>query len=94
VISRAYPPSLILRAGWSGRTEAYPPVTMKPRKKLPAPPTPLGRRFHLAIDLGFRKALEMRAELAAQGLADPNAPISLEPSSGLDDYPEEELPKQ
>jgi hypothetical protein len=53
-----------------------------------------GPTRYLAMDLGFREALEKRAELAAQGLADPDAPISLGPSSNLADYPEEELPKQ
>jgi hypothetical protein len=67
---------------------------MNPPDKARGGPVPSGGRRHLAIDLGFCKALQKRAELAAQGLADPNAPITLEPSSGLDDYPEEGLPKQ
>jgi hypothetical protein len=66
---------------------------MKPPKKDHADAAPPSR-FHLALDLGFRKALQKRAELAALGLADPNTPIELRPSSDLADYSERELPKQ
>ncbi len=52
-----------------------------------------GPRLHLRLDLGFQNALRKRAELAAQGLADADAPISLGPSSNLQDYPDN-LPEQ
>lgn len=52
------------------------------------------RRLHVVIDLGFEKALRVRAELAAKGLCEPDATISLRPSSRLEDYPDDELPHQ
>jgi len=53
-----------------------------------------GPRLHLRLDLGFRKALQRRAELAAQGLAEPDAAISLGRSSRLSNYPDDELEEQ
>ena len=64
---------------------------VRPRRRAPKSKGP---KLHLALDLGFAKALRLRAELAAKGLCDPDAPISLGLSSRLEDYPEDEIPKQ